>query len=37
MPEAAVAVLAFAGMFVAWAVVPSFLRKRPSADVEEDS
>jgi cytochrome c oxidase assembly factor CtaG len=36
MSTPAVALLAFVGMFVAWAVVPSFLRKRASDDVRED-
>lgn len=36
--EAIIAIGAFAGLFVAWAVAPSFIRKRHSSKVEgEDS
>ncbi|MBI2865989.1 MAG: hypothetical protein HYX99_01335 [Chloroflexi bacterium] len=35
--EAVFGVLAFGGMFVAWAVVPSILKKRHSANLEGES
>jgi hypothetical protein len=33
--EALAAALVFAGMFIAWAVVPTFLRKRHISSMEE--
>ncbi len=37
MTAPVVAILAFVGMFVAYAVLPSFLKKRASRNVEKES